>query len=213
MRMLRTLLVLQALVCAATAFAQDWRTAYEQGLDAAKAKRWAQAREAFVRASAARPGDTAAPTPLRGPVSERRLWRNGAPYSPLFLAAYSGYQQALAASSDEAKPLLEASASELESLLAKGQHSFEAYYVLARVYNALGNTEKRVELEDRAAANVARMTFKVDTEAVTPEERALVAEARTGTPGVGGLATASRSISRRATPPSRLEPAPAARRP
>ncbi|HVL40406.1 MAG TPA: caspase family protein [Fimbriimonadaceae bacterium] len=179
-------LVLLMALAASLATAQAWRTSYEQGLAAARAERWGEARTHFQRAAAYRPEDQSAATPLPGPVSERREWRGGAPYSPNFLAAYSAYREALRAKSEDAEPLLQAAAAELETLLAKEQHSPETYYVLARVYERQRATEKRTALESRVSANANRLTWKVDGEAILPEERALIApsqgDARRATP-------------------------------
>lgn len=160
--------------CAAIAGAQSWMGEYSKGLESAKAGDWVAARAAFQQAVAYRPEDTDKPTVLPGPVTEVRRWRNGAPYSPNFLAAYSSYRHGLA-SKDEARTVaLTQAAGELEMLLDKGQTSREAFYFLNNIYTALSDTAKRQALESRFSSLDGKATWRVDTEAVSPEEIAAV---------------------------------------
>src|SRR5690348_8538506 len=113
----RLVFVLFLALLGVAAHAQTWTAAYENGLRLAKAGDWAAARAAFQQAIAYRPEDTSAPTVLPGPVTERRTWRSGAPYSPNFLAAYSEYRIGTAsAKPEDAKPALQTAASEFETL-------------------------------------------------------------------------------------------------
>src|SRR4051794_35659198 len=122
--------VLLALV-GAVASAQSWMGVYEKGLKAARAGDWVGARAAFQQSIALRPEDASGPTTLPGPVSERRQWRNGAPYSPNFLAAYSEYRIGISSPTPEdGKPALQTAAAEFETLLSKGQNSRETFYFL-----------------------------------------------------------------------------------
>ncbi len=178
MTLKRTLLVSVFTLWAALVLGQSWTAAYEKGLQAARAAKWADARAAFQQAIALRPEDFSGATTLPGPVSEQRRWRGGAPYSPNFLSAYSEYRLAMAsATPDEAKPLFETAASEFEALLAKGQNSRETFYFLNQIYNRLGDTAKRQDLEARFAQ--AKPNFRVDTEVVDPVELTAI----TGAPG------------------------------
>ena len=171
--------VLLALVGAA-AHAQSWMAAYEKGLKAAKASDWIGARAAFQQAIAYRPEDFSGATTMPGPVSDRRQWRNGSPYSPNFLAAYSEYRIGVAsAKPEDAKPALETAAAEFETLLNKGQTSREAYYFLNQSYIRLGDTAKRLDLESKYSS--AKLNFRVDDEVVAPEELAVI----TGAPAAG----------------------------
>lgn len=164
--------------------AQSWMTAYESGLTAARAGNWAAARAAFQQAAAYRTEDTANPTNLPGPVTERKLWRNGAPYSPNFLAAYAEYRLAAAApNASDAKPTYQTAATEFEALLTKGQQSAAAYYYLEQIYTKLGDTEKRMDLEARFAK--AKPTFRVDTEVVAPEDLSAMNRSAGGSPTTG----------------------------
>src|SRR4051794_37002908 len=120
MSLRRTLLVALLAFAGVIAGAQSWMTAYENGLKAARAGDWVSARSAFQQAIAYRPEDASGATTLPGPVSERRQWRNGSPYSPNFLAAYSEYRIGITtAKPEDAKPALETAAGEFETLLNK----------------------------------------------------------------------------------------------
>lgn len=163
--------------------AQTWSRAYEQGLSAARNGKWAAAREAFQRAAADRPDDRSLPTNLPGPATERKTWRNGAPYSPNFLAAYALYRQAIATNdSSEAASELKTSATELESLVAKDQGSAEAFFFLDLIYARLGDTTKRQAAADRFAKMGRKSDFRADTEVIAPEELAAM-QAQTANPG------------------------------
>jgi hypothetical protein len=164
-----------ALFVVASGFGQAWRTSYESGLKAAREARWLEAREAFKAAAAARPDDQAGPTSLPGPVTEQRRWRDGAPYSPNFLAAYSAYRQGLASSSSqEQASLLRTSAAEFEALLAKGQYSRPTFYFLRSIYTRLADTPARQKVEATYVQVANKANFRVDLEAVTPEDQAQI---------------------------------------
>src|ERR1044072_9589076 len=106
----------------AMASAQSWMASYENGLKAARKGNGGAPRAAFQEAIAMRPEDTGNATRLPGPVTERRNWRNGAAYSPNFLAAYSEYRVGLAAATmEDAKPHFQTAASEFEAHITKGQ--------------------------------------------------------------------------------------------
>lgn len=171
--------VLLALV-GAVASAQSWMTAYEKGLKAARSSDWIGARAAFQEALAFRTEDASGPTTLPGPVTERRQWRNGSPYSPNFLAAYSEYRIGVSSAKvEDQKPALLTAATEFETLLGKGQTSKETFFFLNQIYTRLGDTAKRLDLESRFAT--AKPTFKVDDEIVSPDELTLI----TGVPSGG----------------------------
>jgi hypothetical protein len=160
---------------AATAFGQSWASAYEQGLSHARKGEWMAARNAFKQAAAYRPEDQAAATMLPGPATERRTWRNGSPYSPNFLAAYSGYRASGAiGDSNERNALMRTAAAELEILLSKNQISAETFYVLNMIYSTVGDTAARVKLDERMNATSGQWVWKVDNEVVSPEEMAAI---------------------------------------
>lgn len=164
-----------AVALTALAGAQTWSRSYEAGLTAARAGKWSTARESFQQAAAGRPDDRSAPTVLPGPATERKLWRDGAPYSPNFLAAYSLYRQSLgnADAIDSAKQMRTA-AGELETLIAKDQSSAEAFFFLDVIYTKLGDVTKRTAASDKFTKLGKKADFKVDTEIVAPEEIAAV---------------------------------------
>jgi hypothetical protein len=175
--MQRTWWVVLSLAFLATSVcAQGWSQEYEKGLAEAKAGNWQAARAAFKQAAAYRTEDFSGPTNLPGPATERRQWRNGAPYSPNFLSAYSAYRIGTGMSGSARSEQYRTSAAELEALLAKGQFSPESFYYLNSIYLTLGETEKRVKLDESFTANRAKISFKVDTEPLAPEEIAAVQE-------------------------------------
>lgn len=164
----------------AIVFGQSWMTAYDDALAKSRAGDWKAAREAFKSAAAYRAEDQSRPTTLPGPATERRVWRNGAPYSPNFLTAYAGFKAGMGAAGDERTNLLKASAAELEALLTKGQTSAEAFFFLNQIYTTLGDTASRMKLDTKMAQSSGQMTWKVDTEIVSPEENAAVAQMSRG---------------------------------
>lgn len=151
---------------ASASFAQSWTSEYEAGLKAAKDNKWDDARKSFLQARSKRPEDVAAPTQLPGPATEQRKWRNGAAYSPNFLAAYSSYRKGL--TEKEGSESFKIAAQELEVLVAKKQVAPETLYILKNVYTKLGLSEKRSALGSVAP----NPNWKVDTEIFTPEEQA-----------------------------------------
>lgn len=161
----------------AVAMGQSWATAYDQGLAKARLGDWSAARTSFKQAAAYRAEDQASATTLPGPATERRVWRNGSPYSPNFLAAYSAFRAGSVSKDDKARvDLMRSAASELETLLAKNQNSAEAFFLLNSIYSTLGDTQARMKLDDRLNAVSGQLTWKVDTEPMTPEEIATVAQ-------------------------------------
>lgn len=168
------MIVLLALTMA-SALGQSWSSAYEAGLAAARAGKWLEARKAFQQAAAYRTEDVAAPTVMPGPPTERRHWRGGAAYSPNFLAAYSLYRAGLVQTDPaEQTQTLNQAAAELETLIAKGQLSRESFFFLNGIYTRTGNAEKRQALETKFNQVASQVNWKVDTEAVAPEELAVL---------------------------------------
>lgn len=165
----------------ALAQGQSWREAYESGLKSVKAGNYAEARTSFKQAMAYRPEDVATGTVLPGPISEQRKWRDGAPYSPNFLAAYSAYKLAqLPTSEGSRSALLGEAAAEFEALVAKKQYSFETLYFLSSTYISLNATEKRLKLEDTYTALNGKATWKVDVDGLTPDEIATINQSYRG---------------------------------
>jgi len=153
--------------------AQSWNVAYGNGLKAAKHSDWSGARAAFQQAIAYRPDDVSGPTTLPGPVTDRQEWRNGAPYSPNFLAAYCEYKiGAGMPSAEDGRTALVAAATEFEALLAKGQASKEALFYLDQIYGRIGDTARRLDVESKAKSTKAN--FRVDDEIVSPEDLSMI---------------------------------------
>jgi hypothetical protein len=161
---------------AAVSFAQGWNASYEAGLSAVRSQKWADARAAFKLAAASRMEDASAATILPGPVSERRQWRNGAPYSPNFLAAYAGVKAAMVLTGDDRTNLLKEASAEFEALIGKNQLSPESFYFLNMIYGELGMTEKRMELEKKFQESQNNLKWRVDREGMTPEDVAAVTQ-------------------------------------
>ena len=155
---------------AAMSFSQAWKADYEKGLAAAKSGEWNAARVAFQSATTTRPNDSSDATPLPGPITERRQWRNGAPYSPNFLAAYSGYQSAIAQADAPSRiDLLKTVATEFETLFSRNMAGPTAMVVLSDIYSRLGDSGKRQTLAQKGW----NRKWKEDLEVVSPELRAL----------------------------------------
>jgi hypothetical protein len=154
---------------AAASMSQAWIEQYEAGLKGLKATKWMEARLAFKQAIADRPEDTQNPTLLPGPVTERRTWRNGAPYSPNFLAAYAGYKAAQNLSGEERTKLLIEVSEELEMITTKNQNSPEAYFFLLNTYSLLSDSEKRLRAEEKRS-KAGNLTWKVDRDGMSPED-------------------------------------------
>lgn len=162
---------LSTVLIASSSFAQTWIDEYQRGLDAAKAGDWMIARERFQKAATFRTDDSNLASELPGGSGRNRtVWRGGSPYSPNFAAAYSGYRLALeTADTGERTKLLMTVARELEAILKKNQHSVEAYYTLGQTYNLLRDQDLVKEVQDRQIEN-ARMSWRVDTEYMAPDE-------------------------------------------
>lgn len=171
---------------ASVAQGQSWREAYDNGLKSIKTSAFADARKHFKQSAAYRPEDQSGPTMLPGPVSEQRKWRDGAPYSPNFLAAYASYKQGMVATGEERNNLFNEAAAEFEGLVAKKQYSYETFYFLTTIYNALNRTEKRLALEQAYAALNNKVEWKVDSDGITPEELAIINQSYRGTPTAAG---------------------------
>jgi hypothetical protein len=169
-----TVFAIALLSCAC--IAQSWSEAYDKGLAKARAGDWTGAREAFKQAAAFRPEDVSGATLLPGPATDKKRWRDGAPYSPNFLAAYCTYRLANETRDpQERAQLLKTAGAELAALVAKDQVSYEALYYLNAVYTQTGDVQKQRELEARIQALTSQLQWKVDTEVVAPEELAQIA--------------------------------------
>lgn len=174
MRHLRTLTLLVAAAgCLGSAAAQNWMESYDAALAALRRADWPVARQAFQAAISDRPMDHAQATSLPGPVTDPRRWRGGSPYSPNFGAAYAAFKQSQVERDEEERTaLLAAAASELEALIALGQHAPETYFVLGQVFASQRDTAKQRDLEARLSALEGRFAWRLDADILTPEDRA-----------------------------------------
>lgn len=173
--MRKTTIVLLALCAGSLSLAQSWRAPYEAGLGSLREAKWADARLRFQEAESRRP-DTAGPTYLPGPITERRVWRDGSAYSPRFLAGYAAYKEGSASIGEAKATLLKAAASDFVYLLDAGKGSQSGYALLAQCYSLLGDSAAREQLAERYKAEGHRATFRVDLEAMSPEDAGQLAQ-------------------------------------
>lgn len=187
---MRKLAVIVGVMALAVSMAtsQGWMSAYEAGLAAAKTGKWTDARVAFKQALAYRTEDVSNETFLPGSITERRKWRNGAPYSPNFLAAYSGFKYALTLTGEDKTGLLNDVTAEFEGLLAKNQFSASTFYFLNQIFVITGNTEKRLQLQEKYQQVSSKLTWRVDGDGMVPEDVAAVGQTYAAA-GTGAAAT------------------------
>lgn len=170
-----SLAVLAALITLlpSQAFSQAWAKNYEDGLEAAKAGKWAEARALFIKAKSDRKDDTDAVTVLPISDTEKIEWKNGSLYSPNFLAALCSYQLNSTNNEPTFKPNFKESAEEFEALLKKKQVSPETIYFLSAAYRKLGQAKKIEELPKKHKV----YNWKVDTSILTDEDKKSVKDA------------------------------------
>lgn len=180
---MRKITVIVGLMALAVSMAssQGWMSAYEAGLTAAKGGKWTEARVAFKQATAYRTDDVSGETTLPGSITERRKWRNGSPYSPNFLSAYAGFKHALSIAGDDRNALLGEVTAEFEGLLAKNQLSAGTFYFLNQIFIMSGNTEKRLQLQEKYQSVANKLTWRIDGDGMLPEDVAAVAQSYPGT--------------------------------
>lgn len=155
-------------------WAQDWAASYERALAAMRELDYRAAREAFLTAASQRPGDVSGPTNLPGAVTEPELWRGGKPYSPRFGAAYAGLKLALEMpEGEERDQLIDRVIEEFAALVADRQAGRATAFFLARALALVPGRERPAALAEGVRINPR---WKEDTEFVSPEELALVAQ-------------------------------------
>ncbi|MBS1723052.1 MAG: caspase family protein [Armatimonadetes bacterium] len=186
MSLKRAPLLVFMLGLAPLAFSQAWSDAYEKALASARNKDWVSARGAFQEAIAVRPEDQSGPTNLPGPVTEPRRWRDGAPYSPNFGAAYASFKLAEGSAEVERKTYLEQAMQGFETLVAKRQISAPTLYFLDKTYGMLNMPDKQRELQ--TYLQVAP-SWRVDTVFLTPEENANITSLTPGGPATANPGT------------------------
>src|SRR5208282_2773148 len=93
--MKRLIILALAVTLNAAALAQTWKDSYQAGLDAIHDGQWADARQDFQEASKDKTGDIAKGTLESSSIFKQTYWRDGAPYSPIFLGAYAGLKEAV----------------------------------------------------------------------------------------------------------------------
>lgn len=175
MKLSRTICFLSLLAMSLGAHAQNWAAAYEKGLDALRVQNWAAARTAFLESAKDRKVDSPKGTTMAGPVTERKQWRDGAPYSANFAAAYAGLKQSFAVRDEtERNALLKQVADEFEELLKKKQNSKETFYFLNIAYSTLSDKDGLNRLETQFNKVRRKLNWKIDAELVGPEDMAAI---------------------------------------
>jgi hypothetical protein len=174
--MKRLILLALATTLSAAAIAQTWKNSYQAGLDAVQDGKWADAREDFQVASREKSGDLAKGVVESSNGFQKTYWRNGAPYSPNFLAAYAGLKEALLLSGASRTYLLKQVAAEFEAVLASGEYCVETFFFLDETYVLLPDPDKRVALGKQYNDLGSAMTWKIDLNGIDPADRELLAQ-------------------------------------
>ncbi len=174
--MKRLIILALAITIPAAALAQTWKGSYQAGLDAIHDGQWADARQDFQEASKDKPGDVAKGTLESSSLFKQSYWRDGAPYSPVFLSAYSGLKEAVLLPSSSRTYLLQRVAKEFESLITSGEYCVETFFFLDETYVLLSENEKREALGQQFSDVSGSLTWKVDTAGIEDKDRALIAQ-------------------------------------
>jgi len=164
-----------ASILALCGFAQSWDQAYDAGIKAAHAGHWPEARQDFLAAAKDRPTDSSRESMLPGSPTDPQRWRDGAAYSPNFLAAYCAYRAGVDSHDlAEQSKLFGTAATELSHLVSIGEYSRDAFFFLDLIYSRLGDEPKRTSCADLAKKEAKRLKWRVDEEIVAPEEVAAI---------------------------------------
>ncbi len=175
MNLSRTILATALLASSWSAQAQAWSDLYQKATEALREERWVEARNLFKEAASRRAEDFSGPTLLNRPGQPERVWRNGASYSPNFGAAYAGYRLALKLTEEaERTALLKEVAAEFQTLIGKEQHSRATFYFLGNILALLGDKDGQQNLTTKEREIGSGMTWKIDEELLTAEERAQI---------------------------------------
>ncbi|MDQ2987262.1 MAG: caspase family protein [Armatimonadota bacterium] len=163
MRIFKFIIALSVASVAVSASAQSWVRPYEEALRLAKTGAWPEAKAKFVEAIAARGEDTDKASQVGGSVADRRPWREGAPYSPNFGAAYATFKMAAdAPDMGVRKERLTEVINKLQALVNKGQASQESLLFLAATYAANEQNREAQAVQDQLNAMDATKAFKID---------------------------------------------------
>src|SRR5688572_26549731 len=165
MRLLKFLLALSCFTIAASAAAQGWVRPYEEGLRLSKAGAWPEAKAKFEEAIRNRGEDTDKASQVGGSIADRRPWREGAPYSPNFGAAYATFKMAAdAPDMGIRKERLSEVITRFRALIDKGQVSQESLLFLAAAYAANEQNREAQAIQDQLNAMEPGTGFKIDQE-------------------------------------------------
>ena len=146
-----------------TGLTQKWVKPYDQAIGFARRDMWAEAREKFLECAKIRADDTDRPSTLGSGVTDRRPWRDGAPYSPNFGMAYSSFKLAAeAADAPTRKARLKDAIGGFEALVAKGQTSAETLIFLAACQAAADDLKASQTTQEKLAALDRAKAFKID---------------------------------------------------
>ncbi|MFN8138809.1 MAG: caspase family protein [Fimbriimonadales bacterium] len=168
---LRFLIFALVAILMSPVLAQRWADSYERGLANAKKAKWADARKNFLDAVKARSEDSDKGSTVGGSVADRRPWREGAPYSANFAAAYCAMKAGLAAqTADERSAMLKDSVAELTKLVDSGKESLEALIFLATAQAAINDNAGSSATQLRAQKLNQKTAFRVDREVIAEED-------------------------------------------
>lgn len=169
MKLARLFVLVPLMAASLSVLAQSWAKPYDEGVKALRQGKFMEARSAFKQAGGMK-FDSSAPIALPGTPTEPRFWRNGAPYSPNFLAAYSLYRLSDTEAPDQKKTDLTNAAAEFEALLRFNEDSPETYYFLQQIYQRLGDNDRLKAIQQRMALHDGKANWRVDQAALRPEE-------------------------------------------
>jgi hypothetical protein len=182
MRLLRIAVAALIATAFAAAPAQKWVGPYERGLTDAKRDKWAEARESFAGAIKERADDSDKPSTVGAGLTERRPWREGAPYSPNFAVAYCTFK--LAAQTNDAAQRaahLKSAIEGFQALLAKGQRSVESTLFLAAAYVANNQSREGAEVQEALSKMDPAKAYRVDQEVIDFDDLRLMESIIRGT--------------------------------
>lgn len=170
------------------ASAQAWVKPYENGLRAAKSGDWESARSNFLEAAKHRAEDSDQASTVGSSVADRKPWRNGAPYSPNFGAAYASFKLASEAPSSEVRKAHLADAiTGFRGLNEKAKNSVEALVFLAASLTANGELREAAQVQERLQSTDPEKAFKVDRDILDAADLRTI-QALTTPAGVTGAA-------------------------
>lgn len=167
------------------ATAQNWSRPYETGLSEAKRGNWVAAREAFKEAIGHRGQDSDKASQVGLSITDRRPWRDGAPYSPNFAAAYCAFKAAANAPDvTTRRDFLALAIAEFKALIENRQESAESLLFLAAALSAAERSQEASQVQERLMNADQSKLFKVDREVIDFDDMRVLSSVLQGTGGV-----------------------------